>query len=290
MSDDERTREEEAAAAGEVGDFAEWEEEEEEERATQCLFSSAVHPSPTAALQHAADVFGFDLRALYRAHALDFYSAMQCLNYARAIAAEMAGGEGGGAAAALAAVAGIARGAQREEKYLIPVLENDPVLFEWEAFVGVADDADALEDDEEAEIKAVAASTAATAAAFAMSGVSVDEAEVSTVAAVDAGPGAGAPPPPPDSAAMLRALAATRAENDALRLQVLEMSQALGVAPSAAADADDAPANIGAGLIAGGGGVSQSTADAPTSKELAGPVKAGAAADTPGRQKTATQV
>lgn len=292
MPDDEAERGVEAA--GEDGDFGEWEEEDEEERTTRCLFSNAVHPSPTAALQHAADAFGFDMKALYREHSLDFYSAMQTLNYARAVAAEMGGAGGGdGAAAAQAAIAGIARGAQRDEKYLIPTLENDPVLFEWEEFVGVADDVDALEDDEEAEKKALAAKEAAAAAA-AVSGGSVD-AEMATAAAA-AGAGAAAAGAALEvsragdrtSAATLQALAATRAENDALRLQVLEMSQALGIVPSADG-ADDAPANVGAGLLRLGGEGAIAIAIAAVTP-AGGLVKAaGAAAEKKTGPKTASE-
>ena len=51
---------------GDEGDFADWEEEHEEARPTRCLFSSETHPSPDAALRHAAQAFGFDLRAKFR--------------------------------------------------------------------------------------------------------------------------------------------------------------------------------------------------------------------------------
>ena len=149
MSDSEEERELDIAA-GEDGDFADWEEDEEESRPARCLFSETTHPSATAALQHAADAFGFDLRAMYRAHAMDFYSVIQCLNYARTRAA--LGLEA--AAAAAAASDGIARGEHRDEKYLVSALEDDPLLFEWEAFVGVSDDADDMEDDEEVEKRA----------------------------------------------------------------------------------------------------------------------------------------
>ena len=151
MSDSEEERELDIAA-GEDGDFADWEEDEEESRPARCLFSETTHPSATAALQHAADAFGFDLRAMYRAHAMDFYSVIQCLNYARTRAA--LGLEA--AAAAAAASDGIARGEHRDEKYLVSALEDDPLLFEWEAFVGVSDDADDMEDDEEVEKRAAA--------------------------------------------------------------------------------------------------------------------------------------
>ena len=107
---------------GEEGDFADWEEENEEARPTRCLFSSETHPSPDAALRHAAQAFGFDLRAL-AGHDMDFYAAMQCLNFARACAEEHASDP---AAAAAAAVAGIARGAHRDEKYLSPRWRTTP--------------------------------------------------------------------------------------------------------------------------------------------------------------------
>ena len=73
---------------GEEGDFAEWTEENEEARVTKCLFSGEMHASPDAALRHAADAYGFDLAVLYAEHKMDFYSAMQCLNYARTCAVE----------------------------------------------------------------------------------------------------------------------------------------------------------------------------------------------------------
>eukprot|EP00227_Mantoniella_beaufortii_P011617 CAMPEP_0197576268 /NCGR_PEP_ID=MMETSP1326-20131121/1350_1 /TAXON_ID=1155430 /ORGANISM="Genus nov. species nov., Strain RCC2288" /LENGTH=157 /DNA_ID=CAMNT_0043139145 /DNA_START=79 /DNA_END=548 /DNA_ORIENTATION=+ len=141
--DDEEARKqmEEDVAGGEDGDFGEWEEDDEEARTTQCLFSGAQHASPTAALQHAADAFGFDLRAVYKAHSLDFYSTIQCLNYARAVAEKMGckkaeAGATIGSAAAKAALEGIAKGEQRAEQYLMPTLPDDPILFEWEHFVG----------------------------------------------------------------------------------------------------------------------------------------------------------
>ena len=190
---------------GEEGDFADWEEEHEEARPTRCLFSSETHPSPDAALRHAAQAFGFDLRALYRQHDMDFYAAMQCLNFARACAQEHASDP---AAAAAAAVAGIARGAHRDEKYLSPALEDDPVLFDWEDFVGVGMDADALEDDQAAEQAAKRAQEG---------GGSEDDASVT---------------------------ARLRAEVETLRLRVLEMSQRLGETPED--EMDDAPANVGA--------------------------------------------
>jgi hypothetical protein len=87
--DEQRAAAADDIAGGEDGDFGEWEEDDEEARVTLCLFSAARHASPTAALRHAADTFGFDLKALHRAHSLDFYSTMQSLNFARTIAAKL---------------------------------------------------------------------------------------------------------------------------------------------------------------------------------------------------------
>jgi hypothetical protein len=88
MSDDEHDN-------GEEGDFADWNEEEEAEtRTSRCLFSSATHPNPTAALTHAADAHGFDLRALTKQYGLDFYGTIMALNYARTVAKDRGAGEG----------------------------------------------------------------------------------------------------------------------------------------------------------------------------------------------------
>ena len=216
---------------GEEGDFADWEEENEEARPTRCLFSSETHPSPDAALRHAAQAFGFDLRALYKQYDMDFYAAMQCLNFARACAEEFASDP---AAAAAAAVAGIARDAHRDEKYLSPALEDDPVLFDWEDFVGVGVDADALEDDQAVEQAAKRA---------------------------QGGGGSEA-----DTAATAR----LHAEVETLRLRVLELSQRLGEAPED--EMDDAPANVGA--LALKSGASSGEAPTMPSGETKGKAKA----------------
>jgi hypothetical protein len=147
MSDDEHDN-------GEEGDFADWNEEEEAEtRTSRCLFSSATHPNPTAALTHAADAHGFDLRALTKQYGLDFYGTIMALNYARTVAKDRGAGEGTDAAAskdaASAAIEGIARGEHRDERFLVPTLEDDGVLFEWEEFVGADATNDAEDDDDD---------------------------------------------------------------------------------------------------------------------------------------------
>ena len=134
MSDDEHDN-------GEEGDFADWNEEEDEgQRRARCLFSSRTHPSPTAALAHAADAFGFDLRELTARYGLDFYGTIMALNYARTVAkdrgASASTDDAESKVAAERAIEGIAAGEHRDERFLVPALEDDGVLFEWEEFVG----------------------------------------------------------------------------------------------------------------------------------------------------------
>ncbi len=209
---------------GEEGDFAEWTEENEEARVTKCLFSGEMHASPDAALRHAADAYGFDLAVLYTEHKMDFYSAMQCLNYARTCAVEHSSDPN---AAAQAAAAGIKSGKHRDEKFLAPALQDDPLLFDWEDFVGVGMDGDAVEDDQAAE-------EAAKKKAEECEGMDKNETSA--------------------------ALATARAENETLRMRVLELSLRLG---ETLEDIDDAPANVGAGLAASSSADAPSTAEAP---------------------------
>ena len=292
MSSSDVDEDDREATAGEEGDFGEWEEEEEEPRVTRCLFSDAVFPSPTAALTHAARAFGFDLRELYHAHGLDFYGAMQAINYARAVAIQFNGirsdaaGEGASdpAAAAKAAAAGIASGKHRDEKYLIPVEADDPLLFDWEGFVGVEDDVDAMDDDEEVERREKEAQMAASQAQAHVQGV-VSQGRGHAADGDVAASGSHAPSP----VVIAQALASARAENDALRLQVLEMAHALGIAPGPGGGDDDAPANVGAGLVSGAAGGVQTAASSAAPTRSAGPAKAGAAVDRKA-PKTAAQV
>ena len=112
MSDDEHDN-------GEEGDFADWNEEEDEgQRRARCLFSSRTHPSPTAALAHAADAFGFDLRELTARYGLDFYGTIMALNYARTVAkdrgASASTDDAESKVAAERAIEGIAAGEHRD--------------------------------------------------------------------------------------------------------------------------------------------------------------------------------
>ena len=209
MSDDGSDTSHTLDLVGEDGDFADWTEENEEARLTRCLFSSQTHASPAAALSHAASTFGFDLRVLYKQHGMEFYQVMQCLNYARWCTKEHVGDP---PAAAAAAAAGIASGAHRDEKFLAPALTDDPLLFDWEDFVGVGIDNETVEDDQAAEAKARKMAEQGDELA--------------------------------DNAQLAATLAVLRAENEALKMRVLEMSARLGESLTV----DDAPTNVGASL------------------------------------------
>lgn len=209
MSDDGSDTSHTLDLVGEDGDFADWTEENEEARLTRCLFSSQTHASPAAALSHAASTFGFDLRVLYKQHGMEFYQVMQCLNYARWCTKEHVGDP---PAAAAAAAAGIASGAHRDEKFLAPALTDDPLLFDWEDFVGMGIDNETVEDDQAAEAKARKMAEQGDELA--------------------------------DNAQLAATLAVLRAENEALKMRVLEMSARLGESLTV----DDAPTNVGASL------------------------------------------
>lgn len=209
MSDDGSDTSHTLDLVGEDGDFADWTEENEEARLTRCLFSSQTHASPAAALSHAASTFGFDLRVLYKQHGMEFYQVMQCLNYARWCTKEHVGDP---PAAAAAAATGIASGAHRDEKFLAPALTDDPLLFDWEDFVGMGIDNETVEDDQAAEAKARKMAEQGDELA--------------------------------DNAQLAATLAVLRAENEALKMRVLEMSARLGESLTV----DDAPTNVGASL------------------------------------------
>ena len=229
MSDDEHDN-------GEEGDFADWNEEEEAEtRTSRCLFSSATHPNPTAALTHAADAHGFDLRALTKQYGLDFYGTIMALNYARTVAKDRGAGEGTDAAAskdaASAAIEGIARGEHRDERFLVPTLEDDGVLFEWEEFVGADATNDAEDDDDDDD----------DATPTAKAGDDEDDPKVNAEIAASS-------TDPRVTAELAKQLTAAIAENDALKLKMLTLS----VGGGGESAEDDAPANVGAALLPDG--------------------------------------
>ena len=204
MSDDEHDN-------GEEGYFADWNEEEEAEtRTSRCLFSPATHPNPTAALTHAADAHGFDLRALTKQYGLDFYGTIMALNYARTVAKDRGAGEGTDAAAskdaASAAIEGIAKGEHRDERFLVPTLEDDGVLFEWEEFVGADAMNDAEDDDDDDD----------DATPTAKAGDDEDDPKVNAEIAASS-------TDPRVTAELAKQLTAAIAENDALKLKMLTL-------------------------------------------------------------------
>ena len=207
MSDDEHDN-------GEEGDFADWNEEEDEgQRRARCLFSSRTHPSPTAALAHAADAFGFDLRELTARYGLDFYGTIMALNYARTVAkdrgASASTDDAESKVAAERAIEGIAAGEHRDERFLVPALEDDGVLFEWEEFVGTdaaGQDDDEDDDDDDEGLHGAEA---------------VDDDEDDPVVNAEI---AASSTDPRVTAELAKQLSAAIEENDALRLKMLELN------------------------------------------------------------------
>ena len=227
MSDDEHDN-------GEEGDFADWNEEEDEgQRRARCLFSSRTHPSPTAALAHAADAFGFDLRELTARYGLDFYGTIMALNYARTVAkdrgASASTDDAESKVAAERAIEGIAAGEHRDERFLVPALEDDGVLFEWEEFVGTdaaGQDDDEDDDDDDEGLHGAEA---------------VDDDEDDPVVNAEI---AASSTDPRVTAELAKQLSAAIEENDALRLKMLELNHG--------EPTDDAPTNVGAALLPDG--------------------------------------
>eukprot|EP01062_Namystynia_karyoxenos_P035439 TRINITY_DN25964_c0_g1_i1.p1 TRINITY_DN25964_c0_g1~~TRINITY_DN25964_c0_g1_i1.p1 ORF type:complete len:594 (+),score=167.78 TRINITY_DN25964_c0_g1_i1:85-1782(+) len=144
----------EAGGESEAGEGAEldadsaggWEAESDEagER-TRDLFTSAEHPSPSAALAAAA-ALGFDLRALQQAGGLDFYATVKVVNWLRSSVAARRWGDVPPAEQAAQAAAAVAADRQLwdQERYLAPVIEGDPLL--W-VLMGSAEDEEDDDDD-----------------------------------------------------------------------------------------------------------------------------------------------
>mmetsp|Transcript_43443 Transcript_43443/g.100542 ORF Transcript_43443/g.100542 Transcript_43443/m.100542 type:complete len:564 (-) Transcript_43443:307-1998(-) len=109
--------------------FSDWEEDEGTEMPTHSLFGpSRVLPTPSECMRAAKREFGFDL--LGAARALGLYERIQLVNYIRARAADL-DAELHPALVEAVAVALAAPGARawKEERFLQPVVEGDPLLF-----------------------------------------------------------------------------------------------------------------------------------------------------------------
>ena len=111
---------------------------------TRCLFSEQVFANPAECLAHAKAAYGLDLAAIAGTLALDFDGRLRLVNFVRSAAAK----PGADPAAVVASVAAAAAAGPAAappwaaDEYLVPALDDDPLLFSW-----CADAPDALADD-----------------------------------------------------------------------------------------------------------------------------------------------
>ncbi|KAL1498887.1 hypothetical protein AB1Y20_013411 [Prymnesium parvum] len=157
-------REDDPATSDDDGEWEEW--AEEEDMPTVCLFSSRVFASAAECLSHAASEYALDLPRVVRDHRLDLYGRVKLVNFVRASVIA-----GASPADVLAAVGGAeAPRPWEDEKYLVPVLPDDPLLYSLSAAaaggargasgVGVAAEAEKMEEEEEEEEEAAIAAAA----------------------------------------------------------------------------------------------------------------------------------
>ena len=114
----------------EADDDEDWDTWEEPEPApTRCLFTSQIFDSAALCLAHAATAYGLDLAAIAARHRLDIYGRVQLVNYVRSCAAEA--GSSPSAITDSINQAGSRGNALPwvDEKYLVPVLPEDPLLY-----------------------------------------------------------------------------------------------------------------------------------------------------------------
>eukprot|EP01001_Neometanema_parovale_P007025 NODE_3351_length_1236_cov_43.675651_g3180_i0.p1 GENE.NODE_3351_length_1236_cov_43.675651_g3180_i0~~NODE_3351_length_1236_cov_43.675651_g3180_i0.p1 ORF type:complete len:370 (+),score=65.94 NODE_3351_length_1236_cov_43.675651_g3180_i0:62-1171(+) len=118
MSDDDSSSD---AGAGDhrltEAEFAEWDDEDPQE--TQDLLSDKTFPSAEKCLQFMIDTYQFDLKAVCSSRRMDFYTSMRYVNYIRTLVSQ---GE------KLTAERLSTLEVPEEERFLIPVVESDPLL------------------------------------------------------------------------------------------------------------------------------------------------------------------
>ncbi|RPB23639.1 S-adenosyl-L-methionine-dependent methyltransferase [Terfezia boudieri ATCC MYA-4762] len=116
-----------------VSDEEGWESAEDDmgndETPSQCLFCTLVCPSTKKVLDHCRQHHSFDLKTVREKLDLDFYYTIKLINYIRhrIITSHDAAPE-----VIRDIELGTARPALSEDKYLQPVLEDDPLLFSFE--------------------------------------------------------------------------------------------------------------------------------------------------------------
>ncbi|KXZ55523.1 hypothetical protein GPECTOR_2g1072 [Gonium pectorale] len=116
-------------AAGREEDWDEWQGDDTDEDATKSLFGQERLPNPEAAMEHDASKYGFDIRQFAIQERLDEYGIIRVINYIRS---EVAAGRD--PLPALASTSGRAGGgggaaAWSDDRYLVPAMEDDALLF-----------------------------------------------------------------------------------------------------------------------------------------------------------------
>ncbi|CAL5225398.1 g8207 [Coccomyxa viridis] len=105
-----------------------WESDADDEveagEKTQCLFSGDVFPSSAAALEHDKTHFGFDLGKYISQVGMDEYEVIRCINYIRTSVSQSRDPR-----SELAGAVSTPEKPWRDDKYLIPVLPDDAMLF-----------------------------------------------------------------------------------------------------------------------------------------------------------------
>ncbi|KAG1047676.1 hypothetical protein G6F43_009892 [Rhizopus delemar] len=110
-----------------------WSEEEEEQQ-VQCLYCKDISPSAKEVLQHMKSAHTFDFQNTRKTLQLDFYQCIRLINYVRYKVQEDASYS--------CTTFDKNDSFFKDDKYLQPVLENDPLLFAFE---------DSEEEEEEEE-------------------------------------------------------------------------------------------------------------------------------------------
>ncbi|RUS31587.1 hypothetical protein BC938DRAFT_477501 [Jimgerdemannia flammicorona] len=119
--------------------WADWDEAEAEP--TMCLFDNTVLPSPKEALDHMRDMHGFDLTKIKGEKGLDFYKTVTLINYIRHQTSLYKCYSCGATfddlaqmtshmqeAGCFVKVPDIEAGFWKDQKYLFPTYDNDPLL------------------------------------------------------------------------------------------------------------------------------------------------------------------
>ncbi|KAJ3405867.1 Protein arginine N-methyltransferase 3 [Chytriomyces hyalinus] len=107
---------------------------EEDSTPCQCLVCDVVSPSAGEVVEHLKQKHAFDLMLVAKQLNLDFYGRIRCVNFIRSQAKDNASFK-------LSSVADSVSVWSQGEKYLAPVIENDPLLYALD-----------FDDDEESEL------------------------------------------------------------------------------------------------------------------------------------------